>query len=70
MSLGANIQIRAVQIIDYLVYMKVQRTSNLADMCSHTPHSTVNKQNTVQRHFLFRVSHNSTLCTGDKFSCV
>ena len=34
MLLGANIQIRAVQIIDYLVYMKVQRTSNLTDiMC-------------------------------------
>ena len=47
MLLGANIQIRAVQIIDYLVYVKVQRTSNLTDMCSHTPYSTVNEQNTV-----------------------
>jgi hypothetical protein len=48
MLLGAKIQIRAVQIIDYLVYMKVQRTSNLTDIvCSHTPHSSVNEQITV-----------------------
>jgi hypothetical protein len=32
MWLGANIQIRAVQIIDCLVYIKVQRTSNLSDV--------------------------------------
>jgi len=49
MLLGANIQIRAVQIIDYLVCMKVQRSSNLTDiMCSHTPHSTLNEQNSLE----------------------
>jgi len=34
MLLDVKIQIRAIQISDYLVYIKVQRTSNLTDiMC-------------------------------------
>jgi len=39
MLLGAHIQIRAIQISDYLVYIKFQWTSNLTDiMCPHAPH--------------------------------
>jgi hypothetical protein len=38
-----KIQIRAIQIIDYLVYIKVQWTSNMTGIVrSHTPHSVVN----------------------------
>jgi len=39
MLLGANIQIRAIQMSDCLVYRKVQWTSNLTDIiCPHAPH--------------------------------
>ena len=39
MLFGLKIQIRAIQISDYLVYIKVQRTSNLTDiMCPRAPH--------------------------------
>jgi len=71
MLLGANIQIRAFQISDNLVYIKVQRTSNLTEiMCPHVPHWTVNEQTQFRDIFCFTVSRDSKLCTGDNFSCV
>ena len=48
MLLSANIEIRTIQIVDYLVYIKVQWTSDLTEIvCPHAAHSTVNEQNTV-----------------------
>ena len=48
MLLSANIEISTIQIIDYLVYIKVQWTSELTDIvCPHAAHSAVNDQNTV-----------------------
>jgi len=38
MLLNANIEISTIQTIVYVVYIKVQGTSDLTDLCVHTLH--------------------------------